>query len=75
LVLEDICDFELPPGEGDKRVLRLVAQRMGLTTASGLVKRAIQFGSRIAHLSDKQRFGSRRQAKGTAHFGGGAKAK
>lgn len=73
--LEDICDFELPPGEGDKRILRLVAQRMGLMTASGLVKRAIQFGSRIAHVSDKQRFGSRRAAKGTAHFKGGEKAR
>jgi asparagine synthetase B (glutamine-hydrolysing) len=66
--IEDICDFSLPPGQGDKRILRLVAQRMGLITASGLVKRAIQFGSRIAHLSDKQRFGSRRQAKGDAHY-------
>lgn len=68
--VNDICDFSLDPGQGDKRILRLVAQRMGLTTASGLVKRAIQFGSRIAHLSDKQRFGSRRKAKGTAHFRG-----
>jgi len=68
--VDDICDFSLEPGEGDKRILRLVAQRMHLVTAGGLVKRAIQFGSRIAHLSDKQRFGSRRQAKGTAHYGG-----
>ena len=64
LPLERICDFTLPPGEGDKRILRLIAQRMGLQTASGLVKRAIQFGSRIAHESDKRRFGSRRKAKG-----------
>ena len=68
--VDDICDFSAEPGRGDKRILRLVAQRMQLTTASGLVKRAIQFGSRIAHLSDKQRFGSRRQAKGTSHFAG-----
>ncbi|KAI2505650.1 asparagine synthase [Fragilaria crotonensis] len=68
--VDDICDFSGEPGQGDKRILRLVAQRMQLTTASGLVKRAIQFGSRIAHVSDKQRFGSRRQAKGTSHFGG-----
>ena len=68
--VDDICDLNAEPGQGDKRILRLVAQRMQLSTASGLVKRAIQFGSRIAHLSDRQRFGSRRQAKGTSHFGG-----
>jgi asparagine synthetase B (glutamine-hydrolysing) len=60
-----ICDFCLPPGVGDKRILRIVAERLGLEHASGLVKRAIQFGSRISHLSDKKRFGSRRKAKGT----------
>jgi asparagine synthetase B (glutamine-hydrolysing) len=59
-----ICDFRLPPGVGDKRILRLIAQRLGCEHASGLVKRAIQFGSRISHLSDKKRFGSRRKAKG-----------
>jgi asparagine synthetase B (glutamine-hydrolysing) len=66
LPLEQVCDFSLPPGEGDKRVLRLVAIRLGLEHASGLVKRAIQFGSRISHLSDTKRFGSRRKAKGQA---------
>jgi asparagine synthetase B (glutamine-hydrolysing) len=60
-----VCDFGLPPGVGDKRILRLVAERLGLEHASGLVKRAIQFGSRISHLSDKKRFGSRRKAKGS----------
>jgi asparagine synthetase B (glutamine-hydrolysing) len=64
--LEDICDYGLPPGTGDKRILRLLAMRLGLRTASGMVKRAIQFGSRIAHVSDKKRFGSRRKAQGTA---------
>ena len=49
---------------GDKRVLRRVAQRLGLTTAAAAPKRAIQFGSRVAHVSDKRRFGSRRQATG-----------
>jgi asparagine synthetase B (glutamine-hydrolysing) len=66
LPLSSICDFSLPPGQGDKRVLRLVAMRLGLDHASGLVKRAIQFGSRISHLSDAKRFGSRRKAKGEA---------
>jgi asparagine synthetase B (glutamine-hydrolysing) len=66
--VEDICDFSLPPGQGDKRILRLIAMRMHLTTASGLTKRAIQFGCRISHVSDTKRFGSRRQAKGTTNF-------
>ena len=61
-----VCDFHLPPGVGDKRILRLVAKRLGMDHASGLVKRAIQFGSRISHVSDKRRFGSRRKAKGAA---------
>jgi hypothetical protein len=33
-----------------------------LTAASTAVKRAIQFGSRISHVVDTQRFGSRRKA-------------
>jgi asparagine synthetase B (glutamine-hydrolysing) len=69
LPLELVCDFSLPPGQGDKRILRLVAMRLGLDHASGLVKRAIQFGSRISHLSDAKRFGSRRKAKGEATIG------
>jgi asparagine synthetase B (glutamine-hydrolysing) len=64
--LSDLCNFILPPGKGDKQILRLVAQRLGMDHASELVKRAIQFGSRISHMSDKERFGSRRQAKGTS---------
>jgi asparagine synthetase B (glutamine-hydrolysing) len=74
LPLDLVCDFSLPPGQGDKRILRLVAMRLGLDHASGLVKRAIQFGSRISHLSDAKRFGSRRKAKGQAVIGGVDKA-
>uniref|UniRef100_A0A7S1UVW3 Asparagine synthetase domain-containing protein n=1 Tax=Grammatophora oceanica TaxID=210454 RepID=A0A7S1UVW3_9STRA len=68
-----LCDFDLPPGEGDKRILRLVAHRLGIPTAAGLVKRAIQFGSRVSQVSDKHRFGSRRQTKGQYNLpkGGG----
>jgi asparagine synthetase B (glutamine-hydrolysing) len=64
--LDNIVDYSLPPGQGDKRILRLVAERLGLQSASTAVKRAIQFGSRIAHVSDKKRFGSRRKAAGGA---------
>ena len=68
LPLHDICNFSFRPGVGDKQILRLIAQRLGLETASRLVKRAIQFGSRIAHVSDQRRFGSRRKATGESHY-------
>ncbi|KAL9188936.1 hypothetical protein ACHAXT_011426 [Thalassiosira profunda] len=45
LPLELKCDMTLPPGEGDKLILR-------------------EFGSRIAKVSDKSRFGSCRKATG-----------
>jgi asparagine synthetase B (glutamine-hydrolysing) len=70
LDLDEICDFRLPPGRGDKFILRSVAATMGLSFASTAVKRAIQFGSRIAHVSDKNTFGSRRKASGKAGVGG-----
>jgi asparagine synthetase B (glutamine-hydrolysing) len=50
----------------DKAVLRQVATHLGLVTAARAAKRAIQFGSRIAHVSDTKRFGSRRKATGTS---------
>lgn len=39
---------ELP---GDKKILRLAAHKMGLTTTSTFVKRAMQFGSNVAKVS------------------------
>jgi asparagine synthetase B (glutamine-hydrolysing) len=62
LPLNLVCDFNLPAGQGDKRILRRVAECLGVPTASSMVKRAIQFGSRISHVCDKKRFGSRRKA-------------
>ena len=68
LQLDQICNFNLPPGQGDKYILRQVAGKLGLESARVAVKRAIQFGSRIAHVSDKKMFGSRRKATGDACF-------
>jgi asparagine synthetase B (glutamine-hydrolysing) len=62
LPLQCVVDYSMDVGVGDKRILRLVAQRIGLKTATYSIKRAIQFGSRISHVSDKRRFGSRRKA-------------
>ena len=62
----DICDMDRPQGEGDKLILRLVAKKIGVQKCSNLVKRAIQFGSRIAKCSDVDRFGSSRKAQGNS---------
>ena len=61
LSAKDVVDYAQEPC-GDKYILRKVAQRRNLSVAAGAVKRAIQFGSRIAHVSDTRRFGSRRKA-------------
>lgn len=59
--LAEICEFEvLGPGHGDKRVLRLVAHKLGLKAASILPKRAIQFGTKITKQMPK--------GKGTDNF-------
>lgn len=46
------CDMRLEKGHGDKRLLRLLAKEvLGLSEASGQVKRAIQFGARTAKMT------------------------
>ena len=65
LPLSDVLDLSRPPGEGDKAVLRDVAARLGLKSCSNLVKRAVQFGTRIAKDTNKQHMGSNRKGKGT----------
>lgn len=64
LQVEMKCDMMRPLGEGDKLILRIIARTLGMHSCSTLVKRAIQFGSRIAKVSDVKRFGSGRQANG-----------
>lgn len=61
-----ICDMTKPQGIGDKMILRIAAKQLGLHSCCGLVKRAIQFGSRIAKVSDADRFGSSRKSSGTS---------
>ncbi|EEY63196.1 asparagine synthetase domain-containing protein, putative [Phytophthora infestans T30-4] len=63
--VSSLCDAELPRGVGDKRALRMVAKSLGLRSCAGLAKRAIQFGSRIAKVSNN---GSNRQTQGMNKF-------
>jgi hypothetical protein len=59
-------DLAEPRGVGDKKVLRHVAgASLGLEGAACLVKRAIQFGSRIAREANVHNFGSHRSGKQT----------
>ncbi|PLW16246.1 hypothetical protein PCASD_18112 [Puccinia coronata f. sp. avenae] len=49
------CDLGLEKGTGDKFLLRVLAQELGLSRASSLVKRAIQFGARSAKLEGTEK--------------------
>ncbi|KAI3976704.1 hypothetical protein MKX01_008562 [Papaver californicum] len=60
--LWEVADLEQATGKGDKKILREVAQLLGLEAAAFLPKRAIQFGSRIARESNRKNFGSNRAA-------------
>ncbi|KAG2706942.1 hypothetical protein I3760_05G125800 [Carya illinoinensis] len=60
--LWEVANLDQPSGTGDKKILREVAQLLGLYKASVLPKRAIQFGTRIARESNRKNFGSNRAA-------------
>ena len=49
LPIHSICDLNQCLGIGDKKLLRDCAKQIGLKYSYSLVKRAIQFGSRIAN--------------------------
>lgn len=51
-------NLNLERGKGEKLLLRLAAKKLKLLNASKIVKRAIQFGSRIAKLESKKEKGS-----------------
>lgn len=64
LNIHDIADLSLGQGVGDKRILRDAARLAGLGSCSDLVKRAIQFGTRIAKLTNLDFHGSHRRGCG-----------
>lgn len=78
LPVERVADLRLPPGEGDKVLLRSMLRALGLPRcvlavgrgaphtsvhrAAARVKRAIQFGTRLARQCNRRDFGSNRAA-------------
>eukprot|EP01126_Amoeba_proteus_P061298 TRINITY_DN8212_c0_g1_i2.p1 TRINITY_DN8212_c0_g1~~TRINITY_DN8212_c0_g1_i2.p1 ORF type:complete len:103 (-),score=15.86 TRINITY_DN8212_c0_g1_i2:12-320(-) len=58
-----VCDLSENAGMGDKKILRLVSDFLGIYTASRAQKRAIQFGTDIA-----KQFPKSRTTKGTDSF-------
>ncbi len=58
----------LTVGTGEKMLLRKIAKELGLQKASTFKKKAIQFGTRLAKLSNVKCFGSNRKAKGTYEY-------
>lgn len=60
--VQALANLNQPPGEGDKKVLRECLHHLKLHRAAARVKRAIQFGSRIAHSMNKVQFGGTKKA-------------
>ena len=60
--LSSLADLRMALGVGDKLVLREVLRKLGLPHAAGRVKRAIQFGTRLAKVTNAAHFGGTRQA-------------
>ena len=66
--IDFICDFEMHRGMGEKRILRQISKEMGLELVMHFEKRAIQFGTKIAKISNLSKFGSNRKANGVAQY-------
>ena len=67
--MKQIVDFDKPRGEGEKYLLRKVAKDIaGFKLSYKFEKRAIQFGTRIAHMTNVHKYGSNNKANGKAQF-------
>jgi asparagine synthetase B (glutamine-hydrolysing) len=60
--LESLVDLGMESGVGDKLVLRACLRRLGLPRAAARVKRAIQFGTRLAKAANAVHFGGTKRA-------------
>lgn len=66
--LRFLTNFEAPKGVGDKIVLRQIARNLGLRAAEKFPKKAVQFGTGIAKMTNVQKYGSHKKAKGSNRF-------
>ena len=67
--MNQIVDFNRPRGEGEKYLLRNVAKTIsGFILSYKFEKRAIQFGTKIAHQTNVHKYGSNNKANGKAQF-------
>ena len=67
--INKIVDFNKPRGEGEKYLLRNVAKTiLGFNLSYKFEKRAIQFGTKLAHHTNVAKYGSNNKANGKAQF-------
>lgn len=66
--MNQVTDFQLKRGCGEKKLLRNVAKLIGFIISSQFEKRAIQFGTKLAHETNINKYGSNRKANGKAQF-------
>lgn len=67
--IKQIVDFSKPRGEGEKYLLRNVAKTiLGFNLSCKFEKRAIQFGTKLAHQTNVNKYGSNNKANGKAQF-------
>ena len=57
------CDLQYDRGRGEKLVLRLLANRLGLHLTAREPKRAVQFGSRIAKMENRKEKGNQKAVR------------
>ena len=67
--MKQIVDFSKPRGVGEKYLLRKVAKDiLKFNLSHQFEKRAIQFGTKIAHHTNVNKYGSNNKANGKAQF-------
>ena len=66
--INNVTNFNLKRGIGEKILLRNVGKLIGFNLSYMFEKRAIQFGTKLAHETNLKKYGSNRKANGKAQF-------
>jgi len=66
--IQHVVDPSLDRGIGEKRILRLLCYQLGLRRTCAFDKRAIQFGTRVAQISNRRAFGSNSAFNGCTSY-------